>query len=624
MHIDMRWVAIALVLSVAAACDSLGGLSEARIVVDAECGVRERTVEVLIEYEVETGSPVDPERRPLLPSDRSFVADVLLDDAFTQNVTSSRRFTVTFTLFGPNDERITAVALSVDRDRLEDRDILRAILSDECVRAGCGAEGFCGPTGCNAGPVRVRDMVFLGGAVPPACIPDTEPTDMSMPEAGPLDAGVDEGMDAGPDGDDGIDMGADAMPDGSPSDIGLVDAGGGEAFLDVAVGTSHSCVLRSDRLVYCWGNNDDGQLGDGTTTRRSTPSLPIRNAFDFVSENYASISSFADFTCGVSVGGLLRCWGRNEFGQIGVAPDATPFRSAAGDVGFLSSVEVVDTGLHHACALGTGTVSCWGRNQLSQLGGTEVGFDDVTYPVPFPMDGVQVQQIAVGANHNLALRSDGSVYCWGSNADFQCGPNGGVDAGGNGTSNFLVTVPFEVGTSVVAIAASTSASFALTADGRVLSWGNTGNGESARSGPADIATPGPAQRADGESTVNLDMVDALWPGHQTNFASVIGGQTLVWGRARGGQAGSAVPRSGDSYAAAVPAAVIGPVGALSSGFADVIIGPSPNDGVHTCALPANGGVACWGANAFGQLGDTTTIDRALPVGVDLSDLPPLR
>jgi alpha-tubulin suppressor-like RCC1 family protein len=174
------------------------------------------------------------------------------------------------------------------------------------------------------------------------------------------------------------------------------------------------CVLLTSGGVKCWGDNTNGQLGDGTTTARSTPV-----AVSGLSSGVTQISANSDsHACAVLTGGGVKCWGGNSVGGLG--DGTTTNRSTpVSVVGLGASATSVSTGLVRSCAvLTTGSVYCWGWNSTGQLG------DGTTTDNPSP---VQVSGITAGAvvtasawYHSCAVVSVG-LKCWGRNTIGQLG-----------------------------------------------------------------------------------------------------------------------------------------------------------------------------------------------------------
>lgn len=179
--------------------------------------------------------------------------------------------------------------------------------------------------------------------------------------------------------------------------------------VQVSAGGSHTCVRLSNSDVQCWGAGTYGQLGRGTFIGASIPgSVGSGHA------GYEDISSGTQHTCGVR-SGRIWCWGRNLERQSGL--EATDSLADPTDTG-ISGVASVHCGQSHTCALKTdGTVVCWGANTSGQTGRS----DSASSHVPNTVNLVGVTALAVGRNHNCALVTDGRVWCWGNNWERQLG-----------------------------------------------------------------------------------------------------------------------------------------------------------------------------------------------------------
>ncbi len=221
-----------------------------------------------------------------------------------------------------------------------------------------------------------------------------------------------------------------------PSPVLLEDGALG-VVRQVALGDEHSCALREDGRVLCWGGNGAGQLGNGTTSGYDPNPIPalVDNSELGVVRQIA-LGRF--HTCALRDDGKVFCWGLNQFGQVGVAATATiegyePSPKLVED-GPLGIVDSLALGPEHSCAVRTdGRVLCWGNNFKGQLGvATNVGTLLPT-PVPSLLDGSAlgvVHRIEAGRYHTCALRDDGRVLCWGSNTYGQLGSNTGLGTDG--------------------------------------------------------------------------------------------------------------------------------------------------------------------------------------------------
>ncbi|MBU6335965.1 MAG: RCC1 repeat-containing protein, partial [Chloroflexi bacterium] len=185
----------------------------------------------------------------------------------------------------------------------------------------------------------------------------------------------------------------------------------------IDVGGSHACALTGLGVFVCWGDNTFGQLGDGST---NSSSVPV--AVSLVSRGSA-ISAGEAHTCAVNRDGAVFCWGRNHIGQLGDGTTADR-RTRRLVSGMTSGMTAVAAGARHSCALTSGgAVRCWGRNQSGQLG--DGSGADRSVPVALPLLGSGVRALAAGSEHSCALTTAGAVFCWGYNV---------VGAVGDGTT----------------------------------------------------------------------------------------------------------------------------------------------------------------------------------------------
>lgn len=239
---------------------------------------------------------------------------------------------------------------------------------------------------------------------------------------------------------------------------------GGITIVEVVPGPSHTCARSSTGQVYCWGDNSNGQLGDGTTTGpRLTPG-PVAGMSDA-----ADLVLGDGFTCVRRVSGQVWCWGQNIYGELGSGATTTIPRPMPGAVVGLSDAVEVAAGGSHACARrATGQIVCWGENGVGQLGATTVPADRSATPVAVGLGPTDTVQIACGAAHTCARLSGGNVYCWGYNSTGEIGDGTMV----NRTTPVLVPV----GGAASFISLGDEHSCAALTTGAVMCWGNNGNG----------------------------------------------------------------------------------------------------------------------------------------------------
>ena len=199
------------------------------------------------------------------------------------------------------------------------------------------------------------------------------------------------------------------------------------AFRSISAGYFHSCGVARDGKTYCWGRNEQGEVG---TTARTLSTTPVRVAGDLASRLVYAAPEF-DYTCAVDPSGALHCWGSGCYGQLGLdsvtgkcGTPEMPCSPTPAAVKTPAAIQSVSGSFSHSCALTTtGTVLCWGDNNEGQLGNGTMG---ERAPTPVPVAGnLTFRALSVGREFACAIASDGAPYCWGRNADGQLGSGSG-------------------------------------------------------------------------------------------------------------------------------------------------------------------------------------------------------
>ena len=255
----------------------------------------------------------------------------------------------------------------------------------------------------------------------------------------------------------------------TPGDVPVAVSGVTGA-VSLATGYGHTCALLADATMRCWGENREGQLGNGSTADPGT-------AHPVAVSGITGVTAFttgAYHTCAVLGDGTLQCWGRNGDGELGDGTFVT--RSTPRPVDGLTGVVAVSGGGGHTCAvLSDGSVRCWGDNTGGQLGnGTTVGST-----TPVAVNGIAgAVNVSAGWRHTCALLADGTVRCWGQNQFGQLGDGT--------TTNRTTPVPVAVTGAAAITAGWWHHSCALLGDGTVRcwgenAWGQLGNGTTTRS-----------------------------------------------------------------------------------------------------------------------------------------------
>ena len=351
--------------------------------------------------------------------------------------------------------------------------------------------------------------------------------------------------------------------------IQSIDSGGG-----------HTCVVTDAGGVKCWGANFSGEIGDGTTYNRLAP----MNVFG-LSSGIQAVSTGSEFSCALTVGGDVKCWGKNNYGQLG---DGTTIErhKPVSVIGLSGKVIAITTGHLHACALTeTHHVQCWGNNVYGQMGdGTTV-----SKPAPANVEGMTEDVIAMDAGeyHTCAVTSAGGVKCWGWNVYGQLGDQ-------STTQRLTPTDVFGLTSGVSDISAGGYHTCALTNAGGVKCWGLNHDGEL-----------GNGQNTNSSIPVNVSGmaggIVSVETGQEHTCALFASGKAKCWGKNQDGQLGD-----GTQIDRNRPVAVAG----LSSSVQTISTGY-----MHSCALLTSGNVKCWGYNAAGPLGNGTVVRQLTPVNV---------
>jgi|SRR5450759_319039 len=188
-------------------------------------------------------------------------------------------------------------------------------------------------------------------------------------------------------------------------DVPVAVQQGGVTFTSITAGNAHTCGLTSGGAAYCWGANWFGQLGDGTTTtERHTPVAVQQGGVTFT-----STTAGEGHTCGLTSAGAAYCWGDNDNGRLGdntTTGRSTPVAVQQGSATFTS----ITGGRHHTCGLtSAGAGYCWGYNLYGQLGDNTT--TDRWLPVVVQQGGVTFSSITAGVDHTCGLTSAGAAYC---------------------------------------------------------------------------------------------------------------------------------------------------------------------------------------------------------------------
>lgn len=262
----------------------------------------------------------------------------------------------------------------------------------------------------------------------------------------------------------------------------------------VSSGDGHGCVVLSSGEVKCWGSNVYGQLGDGTNISRYAPGTSVSGI-----TNAVSVSAGNNFSCALLETSQVKCWGAGGAGRLGNGSEATS-NTPVTVSGINNATSITTAGFGgHACALlSGGAVKCWGYNNWGQLGNG----NQTNQSIPVQVSGISnALSVKVGTEHTCAHLSDGAVKCWGYNNRGQLG---------DGTTTFRTeptTVTGLSGQQAVSVDAGGSHSCAAFNSGQVRCWGNNSSGQIGTGSLSPLTIASPVLTSGITSAVSVELGD---------------------------------------------------------------------------------------------------------------------
>ncbi|HEY1955664.1 MAG TPA: hypothetical protein VGH28_08625 [Polyangiaceae bacterium] len=364
---------------------------------------------------------------------------------------------------------------------------------------------------------------------------------------------------------------------GARTDLGGVSHGNGNGdaaspsspFVQVACGMHHTCARRQDGAVFCWGLDTSAQTSAPANATSPPTQVPLGPA--------STIGVGAYHSCAI-VASHIFCWGDDLVGQLGssVPSSAKPLAVAVADA------TGVTAGYSYTCALlASGGVACWGQGAEGELG--DGASKSSTTPIQTNVENVTaLSRSAGGSEHTCTVGANGSVECWGLNAD------GEIGAGADETYSPLPELAIVSG--AVSVAVADYSTCAVMHDRTLRCWGDNAYGQL---GDGTVASSGVPV------TAKVGGVRAVAVGQSHTCALQDGGRVSCWGENFDGELGDGTTTSSTS-----------PVVAMDGGAIDICAG-----GNHTCVATEDGRVLCWGLGTSGELGAVAD-RRTTPTPVD--------
>lgn len=367
------------------------------------------------------------------------------------------------------------------------------------------------------------------------------------------------------------------------------------SFIDISSGELHTCAIKSDGIIYCWGRNDSGQLGVGDTIDRKRP---VKVNFSRFIEKDASlvfqkVKSAEASTCALSNRNEIYCWGYNIDARLGDGTNENsniPIKVDASNLTQNESFKDFDILGGHVCGLtNLGNLYCWGSNSFGQLGDNDTKLIPTTqYSNEF--NNLIFKSVATGYLFTCGLSNEGKLYCWGRNIYGELG----VDISTAESIN-----PILVSNSIFTqISAGNAFSCSIKDDGDVYCLGANNLFQMANDNTI-VNSFTPIKWDTTNTGSNLAKLISSFFYHTCTISNE--GKVYCWGRNDYGQLGN-----NDTTDSIPVASNIENVKKVSAGK------------LHSCALNNYGQIYCWGNNEYGQLGDGTNTNNLSPTLVDYS------
>ena len=382
--------------------------------------------------------------------------------------------------------------------------------------------------------------------------------------------------------------------------------------IGLATGEWNTCAIGSDGLVYCWGRNGNGQIGNGQTSTNTcgnqghkckdvpTATSLIGNSGDDI----VSIAFGRQHACALLDTGYVECWGRNNGGQLGQSGGAQS-KPQPVNLGAGRTATSIYAGGHYSCAiLDDESVKCWGQNTDGQLGIGSTSNTNTPTTINSLGSGRKAITLATAFNSICALLDDGTVKCWGDDSKGQLG-NGGSNSDLNSPPSSAINLGS--GRTAKAITGGEYHFCAILDDDSIKCWGDGSNGKLGTGSISDKNTPTSTSGsfASGRYAVVIEA------GYQHTCVILDNGDLTCWGGDAWGQLGNGATTGTKS---SLQSSVVG----LGTGRTAISLSAG---GTHTCAQLDNGQLMCWGNRADGQVGDNggfgnSVSDRTSPSAVN--------
>ncbi|HEY5025275.1 MAG TPA: hypothetical protein VII76_09885 [Acidimicrobiales bacterium] len=420
-------------------------------------------------------------------------------------------------------------------------------------------------------------------------------------------------------------IGTSSGPDDCQEPCSITPVSVGISATSLAADSDAWCAILTSGGVDCWGGNDTGDLGVGSTSgpQICSTGYPCSTTPRPIGISATSlVGSWSGNFCAILTSGGVDCWGDNAFGQVGIGTtsgpetcDGSPCSSTPMSVG-ISATSLASDKLSYCAILTSGGVDCWGSNSGGDLGIGTTGGPNMcpgrgllpepcsTRPVS---TAISATSLAAGPGNYCAILTSGMVDCWGSNSrdELGDGSNTGPDACVDGPCS---TRPVSTGVAATSVVSDGNSSCAILTSGKVDCWGSNGTGDL-----GDGTTGGPDSCDAGQPcsatpvSVGISATSLITDGR--GYCAILTSSRLdCWGSNDSGDLGIGTTVGPETCYYNLPCSTTPVSTGLSATSVD-------SDEAGFCAILTSGAADCWGNNYHGELGDNTTMNSDVPVPV---------
>ncbi len=375
----------------------------------------------------------------------------------------------------------------------------------------------------------------------------------------------------------------------------------------VVTGYWTTCAIAFDDKAYCWGDNNKGQLGNNSTTQSLIPIAVLPGAMTEQKVKSIALGMHQNTTCAVSIDGKSYCWGCNWYGELGnnSAVDSwVPVAVQNGDMPSMSTSSIT-VGFDYTCLVhSNGDIYCFGINEQKQLGlGYDMSFDRPRKSGQGFMPFLSVKSMYAGIQNTCAINIDDKMYCWGNNYSGRLGNNA---IGGLNFSPIAVNQGAMPSLTVKKMDTGDYHGCSISINDRAYCWGNNSNGQLGNNSTVQASIP----VAVNQGAMASLSVKSISAGQHHTCAVGFDDKGYCWGANTYGQLGNnSTTRS------------LTPVAVLVGGMPSQIIKSISAGDYSTCAIASDDKIYCWGANTYGQLGNNSTTRSLTPVAVLAGAMP---